>query len=89
MPKLDQLKEAKRIWMEFQQVETELERTKQFVIGFQYDHFEKKTKTSDEQHHYLTEQLGNLDEIKGGLEDSLVQMDEDYTRLIDERKTVI
>lgn len=89
MPKLEKLREAKRVWMEFQQIETELEKTKQLIVAYEYYHFDKKIASGDEQYNYLKTQLDNLEEVKVRLEEEIQELDSDYTKVIEERQKVL
>jgi structural maintenance of chromosome 2 len=89
LPKLENLREAKRVWMEFQQVETELEHIKHILIAYDYAHHAKKVETCDAERNRMAEQLENLERMKLMLTDELKELEEDYNNAMSERQKVI
>lgn len=88
MPKLEKLREAKRIWMDFQSIEKELERTKILMIAFDYHNNDKKLAAADQEHTRLNEQLENLNRMRDMLIEELEELNRDFEAAIAEKQKV-
>ncbi|KAI8911125.1 condensin subunit [Gorgonomyces haynaldii] len=87
LPKLEKLREAKRVLLEFQNIERELEKTRMVVIAFEYHKLDKLQSKADQEFKRLSEKLDNLKSVKSSLEEEIQELERDFQELSQQRQT--
>lgn len=80
MPKLDQLRTEKRVYLDYQKNESEMERLNRLVVAAEYDRHAKKLNRSNADQ---DERKARLDELQ-----KMIQERSSQIAAIDEEKTV-